>query len=102
MTNCETCKKGAEPVPYIVHESAMARDERTIRRLWVLLLVMLVMLVGTNGLWIYYESQFEDRVEASYDIEQDTDGGGNNYSVIGGDFNGKAEGQDQDNENQDT
>lgn len=30
MTKCETCKKGAEPVPYIVHESAMARQERTI------------------------------------------------------------------------
>ena len=99
MNNCETCKKGAEAVPYIVHESAMARQERTIKRLWILLMVTVCLLVGTNGLWIYYESQFQDVVETSYDIEQDTDGGGNNY-VVGGDFNGEAKGKGQDDENQ--
>lgn len=98
MTKCETCKKGAEPVPYIVHESAMARQERTIKRLWVLLLTTLILLVGTNGIWFYFESQYTDIVETSYDIEQDTDGGGNDY-VVGGDFNGEAKDQGQDKEN---
>ena len=100
MTKCETCKKGAEPVPYIVHESAMARQERTIRRLWILLLAMLFLLVGTNGLWIYYESQWQVIQTTSTEIEQDTDGGGNNY-VIGGDFNGEAKDKENDDQKPD-
>lgn len=74
MSNCESCgKRPPDPVPYVVHESDMARLERTIKRLWILLLVMLVLLVGTNGAWIYYESQF---VEESWTFEANTDDGG--------------------------
>ena len=97
MSNCESCgKRPPEPVPYVVHESDMARQERTIKRLWILLLVMLVLLVGTNGAWIYYESQWQTVETTSTEIEQDTDGGGNNY-VIGGDFNGEAKGESDQN-----
>lgn len=40
MSNCESCsKRPPEPVPYVVHESDMARQERTIKRLWILLYV---------------------------------------------------------------
>lgn len=74
MSNCESCgKRPPEPVPYVVHEADMARQERTIKRLWILLLVMLVLLVGTNGAWIYYESQF---VDESWTFEANTDDGG--------------------------
>lgn len=62
MANCETCKKvqsAPENVPYIVHESSMARMERQIKRLWITVLVLIVMLVGTNGAWLLYNSQFE-------------------------------------------
>ena len=62
MSNCETCKKvqnEPENVPYIVHESSMARMERQIKRLWIAVLVLIVMLVGTNGAWLLYNSQFE-------------------------------------------
>lgn len=97
MSNCESCgKRPPEPVPYVVHESDMARQERTIKRLWILLLVMLFLLVGTNGAWIYYESQWQTVETTSTEIEQDTDGGGNNY-VIGGDFNGEAKGESDQN-----
>lgn len=59
--NCETCReKRADPVPYIVHESAMARQERTVKRLWIVLIMTILLLVGTNALWVYYESQFTD------------------------------------------
>ena len=59
--NCETCKeKRADPVPYIVHESAMARQERTVKRLWIVLIMTILLLVVTNALWVYYESQFTD------------------------------------------
>lgn len=57
MANCETCKKvqnSPENVPYIVHELSMARMERQIKRLWITVLVLIVMLVATNGAWICY------------------------------------------------
>ena len=62
MENCETCKKvqnAPESVPYIVHESSMARMERQIKRIWITVLMLIVMLVGTNGAWLLYNSQFE-------------------------------------------
>ena len=85
MSNCSNCNhenKNPEAVPYIVHESAMARAERSAKRLWIVVLVLIVMLVGTNGAWIWYEAQFEtvETVE-EYQIEQDADGGGNKLHV---------------------
>ena len=49
-------------VSYIVHESMMARQERTIKRLWILCIIIFLALIGTNAWWIYYESQFEEVV----------------------------------------
>ena len=57
MANCETCKKvqnAPESVPYIVHESSMARMERQAKRLWITVLALIVILVATNGAWIWY------------------------------------------------
>lgn len=57
MANCETCKKAQnapESVPYIVHEASMARMERHIKRLWITVLVLIVMLVATNGARIWH------------------------------------------------
>lgn len=53
-------------VPYIVHESAMARSERHIKRLVIALIVAVVMIAVTNIAWLYYESQF-DTMEYSQD-----------------------------------
>lgn len=55
MANCETCKKSQsvpESVPYIVHESSIARMERQIKRLWITVLVLIFLLVGTNAAWL--------------------------------------------------
>ncbi len=91
--NCDTCMHRPDPVPYAVHESAMARQERTIRRLWILLLVLVVLLVGTNALWIWYESQFEDVTTM---IEQDNESGYNNFIGNDGDiYNGETKNNDQ-------
>ena len=93
MSNCETCKKvqnAPENVPYIVHESSMARMERQIKRLWITVLVLIVMLVATNGAWILYESQFSD-IETTIEAKQD--GSGVNI-VSGGDLDYGAESKD--------
>lgn len=76
MPDCKTCKENrqnVEPVPYIVHESAMARMERTIKRLWIALILVISLLVATNGAWIWYENQF---VDESWTYEANTDNGG--------------------------
>jgi hypothetical protein len=93
MPDCKTCKENrqnVEPVPYIVHESAMARQERTIKRLWILLILVISLLVATNGAWIWYESQWE---VVETEITQENDGGYNNYIGNDGDiYNGETNG----------
>lgn len=74
--NCEACKtkQEAESIPFIAHESVVATLERTIKRLWILALALIFLLVGTNALWIWRESQFEDVVTT---YEADASDGGN-------------------------
>ena len=95
MANCETCKgkdaHAPESVPYIVHESSMARMERQIKRLWIALIVCLSVIVATNAGWIFYESQFE-----TYEYTQD--GEGTNIIGDGNDVNNGAEIADQEEE----
>lgn len=88
----QTCNKCGSTdgitIPYIVHEDDMARSERLSKRLWIVILVLIVALVGSNIAWIAYESQFV-AVDVNQDVEQRS-GVGNN-SMIGGDYNGVSE-----------
>lgn len=61
-------------INYAAHEGMMARMERTIRRLWILCIILILLLAGTNAAWIYYENSFEDVV-----VTQENDDGYNNY-----------------------
>lgn len=75
-------------IPYIAFESATSRQERTIKRLWILCIILIVALLGTNAGWIYYEKQFED-VVVTQDVEATADGESDlNLNTIGGDFYG--------------
>ena len=89
MADCNSCKvkeQHAEPVPFIVHEGTMARAEITIKRLWITILLLIVLLVGTNGLWIWYESQFEYS-QTTQEVTQESNHGDNSF--IGGDVGGE-------------
>lgn len=91
MANCESCKKvqnAPESVPYIVHESSMARMERQIKRLWITVIVLIVMLVATNGAWVWYESQMETIYQ---EVTQEADTGTNNF--VGCDMIGETDHQ---------
>ena len=81
-------------VPYAAHEIAIATSERHSKRLWIVILVLIVALIGTNLAWIIYENSFEDyAITEEYDVEQDADGGGDNNSIINGGeiVNGESE-----------
>ena len=84
MADCKSCKSKDQPsetVPYIVHEGMMARAERTAKRLWITILLLIVLLVGTNAGWIWYQSQFEDIA-----ISQENEDGYNNFVGNDGDI----------------
>lgn len=62
--------------------------ERTIKRLWILIIILVLLLFGTNAAWVYYESQFET-ITVSQEVEQDAENGSNRF--VGGDYYGTAE-----------
>ncbi len=86
--NCANCKykKKRDEQYYTDIVEALARY--TIKKLWIALILMIVLFIGSNLGWLYYEHQWE--VVQRTEIEQDTEGGGNNY-IVGGNFNGEAE-----------
>lgn len=89
MADCKSCKvkeQHAEPVPFIVHEGMMARAERTAKRLWITILLLIVLLVGTNAGWIWFESQFEYS-QTTQEVTQESNHGDNSF--IGGDVGGE-------------
>lgn len=69
MADCKTCKEQRQTIPYIVHEADMARQERTIKRLWIALILVIVLLVGSNCAWLLCESQFEDVITTTENYE---------------------------------
>ncbi len=79
-------------IPYYVAESMADRQSSTIKRLWIMCILLIVLLVGTNALWLWYESQWE-YVETTETVEQDIDAefGDGDFTVIGiGDNYGKS------------
>lgn len=76
-------------VPYIAYESAMARNERHIKRLIISLIISIATLFAANIAWLLYLSQF--KFEST---EISSEGGGNaNYIGEDGDiYNGTDKG----------
>lgn len=81
-TNCT--QKGsvfnAAPVPFVVHENLRAQMSAANARLVRVIVLLVVLLVASNFGWLLYESQFTVETTTT-EIEQETDGGGDNYIV---------------------
>jgi cell division septal protein FtsQ len=71
-----------EDKSYLAIESALARLDRTNRRLFILCIILILLLLATNLSWIYYENSFEDVV-----VTQDNANGYNSYIGNDGDIN---------------
>ena len=81
-------------IPFAAHESAMGRAERHIKSLVWVIVLLIVLLVGTNAGWLIYNSQFETVEETTTEttVTQDNASGYNNYIGNDGDIvNGKAD-----------
>lgn len=75
-------------VPYIVHESILAREERHIRRLTFALVVAILLLFASNMVWLYYWTQYDYVSDET--ITVDGNSGTANYIGNDGDiYNGE-------------
>jgi flagellar biogenesis protein FliO len=88
MSNCDACKeiKKTEPVPYIVHESAQARNERTVKRLVVALIVSIALIFASNAIWLYAWMQYDYSSEQTESVTVDGKDGVANYIGNDGDI----------------
>lgn len=62
-------------VSFVAFESMKTTMERTVKRLWILAIILILLLFGSNAAWIYYESQFSSEVTETYSSQVDGDGG---------------------------
>lgn len=70
-----------------IQEMYASSLERTIKRLWITTILLIVLLVGSNICWIVYENSFEETV-----VTQDVDTGNGDANVSGtGDVYGTSE-----------
>lgn len=121
--NCQECKeKRADPVPFYVHEAAMARmsesakksmdnANRANRRWFIAFIIMCVLLAGCVASILLLNNArvdaLHEKIEAinelrkleseletvyEYEIEQNADNEGSNI-VVGGDYYGEPKGQ---------
>lgn len=70
-----------------LHEMYLASLERTIRRLWILCIILVFLLVGSNVCWIVYENSFEDMTQT---VTQESEGDNATNHFIGGDSYGQS------------
>ena len=91
MANCKECKEKRmevntpENVPYIVHEAAMARNERNVKRIVVALVAAIALLFASNALWLWAWMQYDYE---SYEITADGDSNANYIGQDGNIYNG--------------
>lgn len=88
-----------ETMTRAAHELDMARLERANRRLWITLILVILLLVGTNGYWIYYENQFEDEVTTTTTVTQDVDSNDGGDAIINDGVKINGESKTNSNEN---
>lgn len=84
-----------EPIPYFVYERTMARFERTIKRLIIVIVIAVVALFASNMAWLYEWNQYD----YSDVIMDNLDGGNANYLGAGASGvinNGTAKGENED------
>ena len=97
---CNSCNTNDMAVmPIAEHEKNQNRLMEIIKWLIAVILVLIVLLVGSNVGWLIYNSQFEVVEESTQtSITQDNDGGYNNYIGNDGDIiNGETNDNNKEN-----
>lgn len=61
-----------------IHDAYMSMAERTIRRLWIIIILLIILCATSNVAWVIYEDQFQtvecSDVEAMQNVKTDENG----------------------------
>ena len=97
MAKCKECKEKRmkvntpENVPYIVHEAAMARNERNVKRMIVAIVTAIALLFASNALWLWAWCQYDYSSEEVIIDSQDSGNAnyiGNDGDIVNGEDSG--------------
>ena len=85
---CNSCGTNDMAVmPIAQHEKDQSRLMGIVKWLIAVIMILIVLLVGSNVGWLIYESQYEAVQESTEtNIEQDNESGDNNYIGNNGDI----------------
>lgn len=72
--DCKTCHEN-RAVPFAAFERAILELKGANRRLWIVVLLLIMLLFGTNAAWLYYESQWETVSETTVTQDLKAEGG---------------------------
>ena len=87
--NCGT-ENGIADIPFVVYQATAARQERQIRRMWIVILFLICALISTNLAWVIYENSFEEVITTEEIIvDADDDGNANYIGQDGNIYNGE-------------
>lgn len=89
-------------VSYYAFESVQARNERTIRRMWITTIILIILLFASNALWLYEFTRYDYE---TYSVDMDAGETGDAlYNYIGEDgdiYNGTNTDKAEENDAQD-
>lgn len=71
--SCENCKTEPLVIPYAAHESQMSRNERSIKRLVIALIVAIGLMFASNAIWLWAWTSYDYTGEETV-ITQDGEG----------------------------
>lgn len=71
--SCENCKTEPLTIPYAAHESQMSRNERSIKRLVIALIVAIGLMFASNAIWLWAWTSYDYTGEETV-ITQDGEG----------------------------
>lgn len=72
-----------EEIKVFSGDSVLAFAERTIKRLWIAIILLIVLLVATNAMWIWNEAQY---VDEQVEVTQRNEDGYNSHIGNDGDI----------------
>ena len=101
---CNSCNTNDMAImPIAQHEKDQTRLMSIIKWLIAVIVILIVLLVGSNIAWLIYENSFEtvESTTEEYQITQDAESGNNNSIINGGEIvNGETNDKIQENNNE--
>ena len=85
--NCGTTNN-MESIPYVAYQSTVSDYKMMLKRMWVALIVLLLILFATNTIWIYSWMQYDYSSEEII-VDAEDNGNANYIGQDGNIYNGE-------------